>query len=134
MERGAAGRWMSVRKRLWKKLQRRRGKLGVQVNHQLGSTDIGNADPPDYYQTNPKLASAYSLHKHSFNHALGKGGAEETRRCWAERRGGGLDLDRLTHCKVMVTCCKNSLQKNALPQKNPTTQEQTKQPNTFSLY
>ena len=79
MERGAAGRWMSVRNRLWKKLQRRRGKLGVQVNRQFGSTEIGNADPPDSYQTNPKLASAYSLHKHSFNHALGKEGAKATR-------------------------------------------------------
>lgn len=109
MEREAAGRWMSARNRLWKKLQRRRGKLGVQVNRQFGSTDIGNADAPDYYQTNPKLASAYSLHKHSFNHSLGKEGAEETSWCWAERKGGGLDPDLLVHCKVMGTWCKSSL-------------------------
>lgn len=46
---------------LWKKLQRRRGNLGAQCTHQFGSTNIGNAEPPGYYQTSPKLASAYSL-------------------------------------------------------------------------
>jgi len=99
---------MSARNRLWKKLQRRE-KLGVQVNHQFGSADIGNAEPPNDYQTNPKLGSAYSLHKYLFNHTFRKEGAEETRRCWAEQKGGVLDRDLLIHCKVTGTCCKNGL-------------------------
>lgn len=64
MARGAAGRWMpecNGRNMLWKKLQRRRGNLGAQCNHRVGSTNIGNAEPPGYYQTSPKLANAYSL-------------------------------------------------------------------------
>lgn len=100
---------MSARSSLWKKLQRRNGKLGIQVNCQFGSTDAGNSDPPDYYQTNPELASAYGLQKHSFNHALGKEGAEKTRRCWAERKGGGSNPQLLIHCRLIDTCCKSGL-------------------------
>lgn len=100
---------MSARSSLWKKLQRRNGKLGIQVNCQFGSTNAGNSDPPDYYQTNPELASAYGLQKHSFNHALGKEGAEKTRRCWAERKGGGSNAHLLIHCRLIDTCCKSGL-------------------------
>lgn len=53
------------------------------------------------------------------------------RRCLVERKGSGLDPELFIHYRVTDTCCKSVLWKNALPQKNPTTQEQTKNPTLF---
>lgn len=129
LERGAAERWMSARSRFWKKLQRRRGKFGVQINRLFGPTDMWEMQT---HRTITRQTPNYQvLTGFTSTHSITPSARREPRWCWAEWKGGGLDRDGLVHCKVTGTCCKHGLRKNALPQRKQQPRTNQNNPTLF---
>lgn len=88
LERGAAERWMSARSRFWKKLQRRRGKFGVQINRLFGPTDMWEMQT---HRTITRQTPNYQvLTGFTSTHSITPSARREPRWCWAEWKGGGL--------------------------------------------